>query len=199
MNQIKLLNASMKFKKILLITSLVFLANPAIVSACSCMNPGTPTEELQKADAVFSGQVIDIQENSYEFYPGVFAGEYQVKIQVDNYWKNANQSELDVYTNLESTACGYDFELGEKYLVFAYANDEDRLSTSWCSLTQPLDGAKLILEEIGAGKELDPIANIAGRKPLEAQPIFLLIGLIVAMFGVGYLIFSAIRQRKNSP
>ena len=39
--------------------------NPAQVHACSCVEPGTPSEELEKFSAVFAGKVVSVQ-HSYD-------------------------------------------------------------------------------------------------------------------------------------
>ncbi len=37
---------------------------PPVAEACSCVEPGTPAEHLERADAVFSGTVRDVKHNA---------------------------------------------------------------------------------------------------------------------------------------
>ena len=49
----------------LVLAFLWFLITVGQVYACKCAEPGSPTEELEKSDAVFSGRVFSI-DHSYD-------------------------------------------------------------------------------------------------------------------------------------
>ncbi len=113
---------------------LIFLFASAEKSlACSCMvTPEPLKKQIQKAftgaDAIFSGEVIEIKKSS--------ADEYNVLVnfKVAKSWKGNVGKEVTINTAGDSAMCGYGFEVGEKYLV--YANGlKDSLSTNICSRT----------------------------------------------------------------
>jgi hypothetical protein len=122
---------------------------------CSCPTIGATSEQLkgarlkdvERAVAVFSGEVIELEEN-------------KVKFKVDKIWKGDSVDEITMTIqqgkyNGKSvrTSCDYHFELGEKYLVYAYQiNDE--LNTGACSRTTPLKQVERVEEEM---KRLDEI------------------------------------------
>ena len=49
----------------LLVGVLWFFGNTEQVYACSCVQPGSPSEELEKFSAVFAGRVVSVQ-HSYD-------------------------------------------------------------------------------------------------------------------------------------
>jgi len=52
-----------------------------------------------------------------------------------------SQKEIEIVTGLGGGDCGYDFQIGADYVVYAYKNTEGRLETSICSRTRPLADA----------------------------------------------------------
>ncbi|MCY7344741.1 MAG: hypothetical protein LH614_00830 [Pyrinomonadaceae bacterium] len=80
------------------------------------------------ADAVFSGEVIEIRESSADKY------NFIVKFKVAKSWKGESQPEITITTAKESAMCGFSFAVGQKYLVYAYGL-KDALSTTNCSRT----------------------------------------------------------------
>ena len=113
---------------------------PAAASACSCMQQ-TPEEAGQNATAIFEGRVTRIEDPQ---------GEPKVVFQVVRSFKGPSHESLDIRTGNSSAACGYAFEEGKSYLV--YANDADGvLSTSLCSRTQPIEHATDDLAVLGLG------------------------------------------------
>ena len=109
------------------------------VSACDCARPGSPKEELQRADAVFVGEVISSKtENGYQIF----------EFKVERFWKGAITKAALV--NSGSGYCRYRFNLGEKYIV--YALGKASLSTSICTRTKSLNSASEDLKDLGEGK-----------------------------------------------
>ena len=113
-------------KSILLLGMLVLLAS--FVSACSCMAPGAPLEELNKSDAVFVGKVIDIKSSSTE---------KEITFERTRIWKGPESVQLTIATGTDSASCGYGFEKDKEYLVYASLS-EGKYYTGLCSLTKPL-------------------------------------------------------------
>ena len=94
--------------------------------ACSCLRPGPPLAELDRATAVFAGEVSDIKRTT----TGV-----DVSFSVSDVWKGDLNSTLVVTTGPHSAACGYPFEIGQDYLVYAYGRDDAGLEANLCSRT----------------------------------------------------------------
>lgn len=102
--------------------------------ACSCMANLKPLktqvkEAYSEATAIFSGEVTDITAND--------EWSVIVKIKVAKSWKGKFQGEITIKTSKDSAMCGYHFEIGEKYLVYAYGS-KNELSAHLCSRTAPL-------------------------------------------------------------
>ena len=116
--------------------------------ACTCELPLanlTLTQQVKKAkkqsQAVFVGKVMQVRSEGY----GV-----SVKFRVENVWKGKLSREVTIFTGQGGGDCGYRFEVGESYLVYASGSHE-RLSTNICQRTAPrsADGDMKVL---GKGK-----------------------------------------------
>jgi hypothetical protein len=104
--------------------------------ACDCARPGSPREELQRVDAVFSGEVSSVSREKIEF-------------KVEKLWKGPRAKRISI--RYEQSTCTYPFVLGKKYLVYAYG--KEIFSTHICTRTKELDKASDDLKELGEGKE----------------------------------------------
>jgi hypothetical protein len=54
-----------------------------------------------------------------------------VKFRVEKYWKGVLTTEMIVVTGRGGGDCGYRFEVGARYLIFAYGGDT-KLETNIC-------------------------------------------------------------------
>jgi hypothetical protein len=54
---------------------------------------------------------------------------------------DASQKEIEILTGYGGGDCGYPFQLGGEYVVYAYQNSAGRLETGICMRTRPLDQA----------------------------------------------------------
>jgi hypothetical protein len=114
--------------------ALAFLAAallaPAAAHACSCIQPPPPAEALEQADAVFVGTVAAIDPADG---PAGFP-KLAVRFDLETVFKGDLDGEAVVETPESSAACGYTFEEGETYLVYAFEVGEgEGWSTSLCS------------------------------------------------------------------
>lgn len=134
--------------KILALTLLVVvgLMLPADVYACSCLPPGSVQEEAIDADAVFAGQVTQID-------PGVEKDEVKVTLNITELFKGGEETVV-VGTMKYSDACGYEFRKGKSYLVYALRSGNN-LGTSLCSRTRALSQAE---EDLTVLRQLPPSA-----------------------------------------
>lgn len=127
------------------------LAAAPVAEACSCAPPGAPRAELEHADAVFSGRVVEVEPEEAQRGFRRLA----VRFALDAVWKGVPAGDqLTVWTAEQSAACGYSFEPGEEYLVYAYDADAgelttNELTTNLCSRNAPLARADEDLAALG--------------------------------------------------
>ena len=125
---------------------LVLLAMPRNAEACSCMQAGPACQAFWKTDAAFDATVDAIERaagpeqdlgNRRVSFP-----EKLVRVTVRAGFKGVTASgPLEVYTAADGAACGYDFKMGQRYLIFAWKRQADgRWVASLCSATQEYDG-----------------------------------------------------------
>lgn len=149
----------------ILIILLLSLLAPATALACSCIMPGTPGAERDQAAAVFSGRVRSIAEVNDRLI---------VRIDVDKSWKGISEGEVVVTTATNSAACGYGFEKGRSYLIYAHADAGAGLNVSLCSRTQRLEEADADIVALGAGDDVPGIGRCGGPDNIAAlQGLFL--------------------------
>ena len=105
-----------------------------VAEACSCVSSGPVCQEAGAADAVFLGTVIGIDSSN--------AFSRRVSIRVNEGFLGFSESEIVLHTGARSGDCGYIFEVGKTYLVYALRMDDARAyATSICSRTAPANAA----------------------------------------------------------
>jgi hypothetical protein len=115
-----------------------------IVAACDCAKSSRPCDAFWKADAVFSGTVTSRAVVSMEADDDSKRKEQKVavKILVEEVFRGGlGGNDVEMITGLGDGDCGYRFEKGRKYLVYAYEQGQ-RLYTSICHRTKLLSEAK---------------------------------------------------------
>lgn len=160
---------------------------PLDASACSCVMAPPPEEALDKADAVFSGEVVEIIENGK-----LIRGKGKtIHFKVDEVWKGIDESEAVITTGLHDGDCGVPFEKGKKYLVYASMSDmyvANTLSTTICHRTTELAYATEDLNVLGEGQEASsPRDETEDEVSLPLWPFALFIlGLVAIFIGFRY-------------
>ena len=125
-------------------------ADQAQGCSCAAPPPNATAQELadwrgEGTDVIFEGTVqsgrldsVLLQAPAGEVVPASLE-EGTPKIIVtftDNRWyKGSQQNRVEVETGLGGGDCGFPFELGKRYLVYASKEDSGRLSTGICSAT----------------------------------------------------------------
>jgi len=159
-------------KRALLVASLLTLAPTAVALACSCMR-STPGEALDRSTSVFEGRVLEVtpfeerrdvtleggclddacRESLSETTESVQVSGFSVRFSVTRRWKGVSSEEVVVRTARDSAACGFAFEVGQDYVVYASAEDEaGTLSTGLCDRTALVADANEDLEVLGTGE-----------------------------------------------
>lgn len=115
---------------------LVGLSTPAY--ACSCADL-SPARAVEHADAVFTGTVADVRAEEGPGRPRVYT------FLADQVYKGRPAGRFTVASSADSASCGYAFERGGRYLVFAAAGSAGsmvagvELSSTLCSGNVPVD------------------------------------------------------------
>ncbi len=124
----------------ILIVSMFVIAFSSLISACSCVNPGSVEQEVNESDAVFQGKVISVIKEGE-----MYKEKYKVIFNVSQGWKGEVNSVQEILTSDSSAGCGYYFEEGKEYVVYA-RNVEEKLQVDLCSRTNNINNAKKDLE-----------------------------------------------------
>jgi hypothetical protein len=125
-----------------------------------CVIPGTPTQEMARATAVFSGKVIAREYVSEETSSGEPSQRLVVRIAVERVWKGDIYVEETMFTTevrLPNGLTGvmaedFFFEDDKQYLIYALGK-RDHLSTDACTRSRELSKADADLSEFGSGYE----------------------------------------------
>ena len=133
-------------KRAFWVFAILFLASFNAV-ACTCDLPW-PKQTLKHqvsnarkdSRAVFSGRVLKIDEAGYML---------KVTLKVKTSWKGLLPTEVILLTGLGRGDCGYPFEVGQNYLVYAYGQDLDHLGTNICQRTAPFSDGGSDLKILG--------------------------------------------------
>ena len=176
----------------LLLSVVWLLGYPGQVHACSCVVPGSPSEEIDKFDAVFAGRVVSIQ-HSFDPQGSSFSHGDQTTIgfQVSAVWKGAVTEDMHVTTPPTGGSCGFAFEEGEEYIVYAYdgANADESYSVNICSRTALLAQAQEDLDAFGDGEA--PLTEAGGPQPegspgaAESNVSIVILGVIAGIALIG--------------
>ena len=177
--------------------------DPEQVHACSCLQPGTPSEELGKFSAVFAGKVVSIQ-HSYDPNAASVSPEDRTTIgfEVSTVWKGAVQEDMHITTPPTGGSCGFTFIEGEEYIVYAYdsAYADGGYTVGICSRTALLDQAQADIDALGEGNA--PQAGTGGPAPEEPQDtavgrarMVVLVVAATALAAGGIVVYALARRR----
>jgi hypothetical protein len=100
--------------------------------ACTCIAPGTDDEETRRADVVFVGTVTNITEPK----PGQPNTAAMLAVETAIKGTQLNTT-LTVDSPAASNLCGFHFERGKRYKVFAY-KDHGVLTTHVCTASRQI-------------------------------------------------------------
>lgn len=148
-----------------LFLAVIIILSPLFYSdafGCSCPTVGMTAEQddagrlkdFNSAAAVFTGEVVELEEN-------------KVKFKVERIWKGESVDEIVMIIRLKKddgryvrTSCDYYYELGKKYLVFAF-DTKGELTTYQCTRTTSFRHTQIVEREI---KGLDEIKSAEIKK-----------------------------------
>ena len=114
------------------ITLSIFALCAENASACSCVAAASPDKAFRSAPSVFIGMVTKItpakRAGAVMPLSGKKAGQWEqmeegvwvVTLNVQESFKGVRGSAVELVTDTDTAACGYPFEVGQSYLVYAY-------------------------------------------------------------------------------
>ncbi|WP_050184146.1 hypothetical protein [Domibacillus robiginosus] len=163
----------------LFIVSSVIIFFPFQGAACSCVEPPGVKEELMSSEAVFSGKVLEVEEDT----SAMGLTTKSVLFEVNETWKGVNQSQVKITTGMGGGDCGYDFKAGQAYLVYANHSDmfgSDGLTVVICSRTAEISAAQDDLFILGEGQAPGKKVDLQNR---GAEKVFIILtGTAIAAF-----------------
>ena len=147
--------------------------------ACTCVKLPNVAEDFQDADAVFLGRVVDVSRFGFG-----------TKLRVEQSWKGVSVDEITIFTS--NSSCGYLFEKGERYLVYAHKSSDGEYYTGACSGTT------------NVGSAGESLAFLQGKATLPLTPApknYWKVGLTTALFvslflATGFLLRLLVRMRR---
>lgn len=183
----------------------VFLS-PDCAFACSCAFPASASpqeitqQELSNSDAVFAGEVVDIVGEQGPIMRS--DAPETVTLRVSETWKGAGGETVDVQTAVSDASCGYPFNEGDSYLVFASKGifyEEGELEVGLCGSTKPLSEARAELAALGPGAAAtgsptagESLPDTSGAFPALPPSVFLFLsGAGAVAFVLAAAILSA--------
>lgn len=168
---------------------ILFVFNVGDVQACSCAESPPVETELNRSSAVFSGSVIKITDSSsVPFFSS--ADPLDVLVAVDKVWKGPIGERVVVQTARDSASCGFNFELGNEYIIYAQG-DKGVLATGLCDRTNLLAMASEDLSKLGEGQK--PLKQSTDKD--TAPPYLSMVKWLTGLLILALLIKIVYRKR----
>jgi hypothetical protein len=114
-----------------LATTMLFIL-AEVASACSCVRPSPPEKDFRTMPYVFMGTVVKITPAKKAGLVMPLGGKrafkwemeeeevFVVTIEVRESFKGVKSSTVELVTETNTAGCGYPFEVGQTYLVYAF-------------------------------------------------------------------------------
>ena len=136
-----------------ILVAVMFLVVADAANACSCAGRMTPEDEFADAKIVFVGRVESVRDRlgTFKRYP-VDDKHYctdagmEATFGVMKAWKGVVSRRVVILTGRGSGDCGFQFETGVDYVVYAWPGGKSGCQTSICSRTRKLEHASDDLE-----------------------------------------------------
>jgi len=191
---------SLTFRRyIILLATIFFIAAGIIVApkptyACSCVEFTDVLEHRDAHDAVFKGTVVSENKKKGKGFISS-ASTYKTTFEVSEVWRGKVTSSITVLSAISEASCGYIFEEGKTYLVYAKLQGSD-LHVSLCSRTAPIDMAGEDLSLLGSGST-PPDLSATDTKDADSSNAWIWIFSII-MLMTAFVIVLIIRQTVRS-
>lgn len=157
---------------------------PSMVKACDCGVPKNANEAMDRAAAVFRGEVLQIKTDE---------SSYVALISVLEIWKGIEESQVLIYTD-KNSSCRFDFEVGKEYLLYPYEQN-GKLKVINCGRNAEINNEMQDLMELGKGYE--PIKSVHLKDEFKNSNSFMIISGVLALFVIVTIIIFRKKQKKN--
>lgn len=155
------------FLLICLIVSFMTILIPSNVYACYCAESLTVEAQLSHSEAVFSGHVLEVKD--VRNLNGSMTK--SILFEINEIWKGGSESQIIIHTGSGGGDCGFYFEEGKEYLVYAQLSkmygDKEQLVTIMCDRTNSLSKAREDLAILGEGRV--PIDQVSLENELDRK------------------------------
>jgi hypothetical protein len=183
----------------------LWLLRPSPAYACSCVPPQPPADAFSQSDAVFTGRVTGRQTPIIipvltpllaRLLPNLFFyHSLRYSLAVTDSWKGADTTQVTVVTGLGGGDCGYSFETGKEYLVYAHQSGNN-WTTNICTRTD-------LAASPGTADDFTYLATQSTLPLTTPFPWFnivcgLALFILVATTGIGWRIWRK-RKRESEP
>lgn len=160
--------------------TLVISTNIPVVYACSCVPQRPAILSYFHYDVIFSGRVIVIL--GPESIGNIISTASPTKVSFEVYksYKGVKEKNITVNTAFSGVSCGYEFRMGEEYLVYGTKDNIGNIHVNNCGRTNLLSYAQ---------KDVFIFSTLFFLGPLS--PLFLLIAILF----IGYWIFIRFRKK----
>ncbi len=174
---------------------IMVLSSPSAVYACSCAQPLSVSAQFERSEAVFVGEVLEVQEKRSMGGRVTKAALFEV----DRIWKGGTQSQIIIHTGSGGGDCGIYFEPGQDYLVYAQHSKmyegEELLTSIICDRTSEVAAAQEDLMLLGGGNA--PTEQVNLMKKLEGgMPALVWVGAAIAALVGGGLAYMRWRVKR---
>ena len=159
-----------QFRMSLLLAALAWVLVPLSAAACDCGYAGAPCKAFEKTPTVFVGRVVKISTIDLKTASGDDYKDRLVSFEVERSYRGLTTKTAVVLSGWNSD-CGYRFQEGVRYLVYAYPHSPTaKLTTSICTRTRPLSEASEDLEYLEKKDDPSRGAGIEGMiEELDAK------------------------------
>lgn len=146
----------------IIFSAIIIACTVGVANACTCMPTPSPCSSFSGTPVVFVGRVVSVKEDKVDIVR--FGKKDTVRIAllanlaVEEPLKGIKVSTVDVVTGGGHGDCGYPFEAGKRYLVYAHTTQGEALTSS---ISRTVSG--------GESRMIAPLsANICSRtRPME--------------------------------
>jgi len=188
------MKARLLLTALLVAGGLVFVI-PGRAMACSCVSPPPFEKAVKQADAVFVGEVAssDPVDGRQRFTGITVDGLVSYSFAVEEVVAGDVGSGVEVISHSSGATCGFPFQEGDRYVVFAYEGDGG-LETNLCSRTEQINetvtfGGETPVGETQAGTSTD--ADTEAGLPT----MLLLGGALISLGALAVLLPRLLRRR----
>ena len=148
---------------------LVAVALPTVGLACSCISAGPPCQAAWNESVVFVGTVVELSRDTRQpdrkatVEVNGFLGTHAIFEVAEGFIGiEGLRKQVEVRTGMGGGDCGYSFQRGEKYVVYASESKDGTLVTSICSRTMHEDRAQADLAYLRQLPKAGPLGYIYG-------------------------------------